>query len=95
MAPHSQSIQSVSGSLDATFVQSHVVYCNPSNPLQFVSLNGIRGIFSPKYDSIQLIASVRIFFFFQFIINKVPTNIEEIRKFKNDPYYFFQNEYVV
>lgn len=62
--------------LSRTFIQSHIVYVNPTNPFQWISLNGVRGLFSEKFDSVLVLAGP-------------PTESEESISFFKDPFSLF------
>lgn len=62
------------------FVQAHVVYFNKNNPHEFISLNGLRGVFSDKFDEVR-------------ILQGPPTSDDKIAFF-NDPYCLFDKGYV-
>eukprot|EP01080_Neovahlkampfia_damariscottae_P000914 gene914-9823_t len=53
LVPTSKSLESVK-EIDSIFIQTHVLYINPENPHEFVSLNGLRGTFANRFDSINV-----------------------------------------
>jgi ribosomal protein L25 (general stress protein Ctc) len=54
MVPHDQSVTLPNDQINHDFVQTHIIYYNPQNQLQWTSLNGVRGSFSENYDTITI-----------------------------------------
>eukprot|EP00762_Andalucia_godoyi_P005205 ANDGO_04023.mRNA.1 Vacuolar protein sorting-associated protein 9A len=54
LVPQNVSIEDVVISMD--FAQTHVVYFNPANQFQFVTINGVRGVISQAVDDLRVIA---------------------------------------
>lgn len=65
--------------LSMEFIQAHVIYFNKKNPHEFISLNGLRGVFSDKFDEIR-------------ILQGPPVGDDKIAFF-NDPYCLFDMGY--
>ncbi len=78
MIPHDQSVTLPNDQINTDFVQTHIIYYNPDNALEWMSLNGVRGSFNETYDSL-------------FVLSGPPRGDEQISFFR-DPFSLFAVE---
>jgi hypothetical protein len=78
LVPHDQSVTLPNDQINPEFVQTHIIYYNPENSLQWTSLNGVRGAFSENYDSL-------------FVFSGPPRGEDHIMFFR-DPFSLFLKE---